>query len=148
MNRYTLRVVSWAGTVPWAKHYSGRVVGELDQRATIMRGGKWFDRDGNEYPERAEWDVYAHWTEAQNDRWAAGHYEDDGPNQFATEQEVIDAAVKRFTGEWETRWWEPEVPKAEPGDELYYDYIPFKPEEVDGVYGSLLAKIPEREETK
>lgn len=151
MNRYVLNISSWAGTVPWATHYHGTVVGESDPRISIMRDGKWFDAEGNEYPDRAEWNVYAHWTEAQNERWAANHYEDHGPTQFATEQDVMEAAIKRFTGEWETRWWEPDIPKTEPGDELYYGYVPMEDDDFRDFrgsdrYGTLLVKI--EEETK
>ena len=152
MGKYALRITSYMGLVPGAKHFTGRVEGEFPQSChggTRLNGaagplhGKTTCFEGHELPERVEWDVEAPWTEARYERWVAKHFEDDGPNQYTDEAELVMDAIGRFLGTLPSRWWEQKVPAHEPGSKLYlgdpaqfaYDVYP------DG-WGHVLAEIP------
>lgn len=152
MAAFVLHIMSYMGTVPWAKHYTGRVEGEHPESChggTRFNGqdGPLKDKttcfEGHELPERVEWSVEAPWTEGKYKRWAAKHFEGDGPNQYLDEADLVQDAIGRFTGTLPCSWWEQPVPAAEPGDELYLDYATSNPDHryPDGA-GHLLARIP------
>jgi hypothetical protein len=126
---YELRISSYAGIVPGARHYRGRVQGpsvkschgSKTYNAPAHRG-TWTCAEGHELPERDEWDVEAAWTEERFSRWDCRHFEGDGPGQFLSEAAVIEAARRRFLGLDPVRWWEhPGVVTGQPGDRLLHD---------------------------
>jgi hypothetical protein len=138
MTRYILHISSYAGIVPGAVHYQGRVEGEHPgscHGSTRFNApesrGKWTCEQNHEMPEQVKWSVEAAWTEGQYERRAAKHFEGAGPQQFASEQDVKDAAIARFTGAAPCQWWEEAVTAGEPGDTLYFGYIPSGQHEPD-----------------
>lgn len=142
MTDYELRISSWAGVVPGAKHFRGRVQGphpESCHGGTVFNApahrGRTTCEQGHELPERDEWDVEAAWAEARYERYMRAHFKGDGPDQFLSENAVITAAVRRFTGQDPARWWEPDVVTGLPGDRLLYD-------------GEVIAGIPAAAEAK
>jgi hypothetical protein len=132
MTRYILRVSSFAGTVPGATHFRGRVEGEL---ARSCHGGTHFNApehrgvttcdEGHLIPGRVSWEVEDRWSEERLDRLAAGGYKASGPAQFGDALAVIRAAISRFSGLWSVRRYldEDGVVTGEPGDELWYGQI-------------------------
>jgi hypothetical protein len=140
MTDYVLHISSYAGIVPGARHYRGRVEGPHPvpcHGGTVFNAprsrGKWTCTEGHELPVREEWDVEAAWTEERFNRWDYRHFEGAGPGQFLSEQAVIDAAVRRFSGQDPVQWWEhPGVVPGQPGDRLLYD-------------GEVIAEIPAAE---
>lgn len=157
MTDYILKIMSYGETVPGATHYQGRVEGPHPRSchgSTHFNApetpGKWTCDEGHEIPRQVEWNVDADWTRPRFDRYAARHFEGDGPGQFKSAAAVVDAAVRRFKGEIQpAKWLNPHIP-GQPGDRLFLDYIARKPEEEnaewgreDGIppYGSVLAEI-------
>ena len=137
MTQYILHVSSYAGIVPWAVHFKGRVEGP---RTESCHGGTIFnapDARGQTTCEQGhviedkqvKWDVEADWTEARHERWAAAHYNGDGPQQFLTEREVIDRAVVQFLDG--SAYPCEEVEPAQEGDELWFGHIDPEVGEVD-----------------
>jgi hypothetical protein len=144
--------------VPGSVHFYGRVEGphprschgSLTYNAPENRG-EYSCAEGHVIPGQVEWDVDADWTRERFNRYAARHFEGDGPGQFSTAAAVVEMAVRRFKSEVrQARWLNEHVP-GEPGDRLYLDFIARKPEEEDTEwgqqegtppYGSLLAEIP------
>lgn len=131
MTDYVLKISSFGGMVAGARHFRGRVEGPHPQschggtrfNAPEARG-KTICHEGHEIPKRVTWDVDAFWTEERHERWAAGHFEGDGPGQFLTEEDLIQAAISRFRWEREPLWFEEKYPRPEPGDRLYLRYLP------------------------
>lgn len=68
-----------------------------------------------------KWDVEAAWSRARHDRWAASHFEGDGPRQFDTQEDVIDRAMIQFLDGSENPC-EPVEP-AQEGDELWHGWV-------------------------
>lgn len=142
---YALEISSYEGFVAGASHYRGRVVGEHPKSChggTTLSGGKWMCSEGHELPKRVDWEVEAEWTEERYERYAALQFEGDGPGQFASEDEVIEAARRRFLGEAPARWWEEKPITGQPGDKLYLGYIATDLEYVDGKWGTVVAEVP------
>lgn len=128
MTDYELRITSYAGIVPGATHFRGHVAGPHPESChggthynAPEHRGKTTCEQGHELSGRDEWDVEAAWTQERYERYERAHYEGDGPDQFGTEEGVIDAARRRFTGEFPARWWEPDVVIGQPGDRLLFD---------------------------
>ncbi len=156
MSDYILHVMSYSGLVPGASHYRGRVEGEHPRschggshyNAPESRG-KTTCEQGHELPEQVEWRVEAAWTEGQYERWAAAGFEGPGYEQFKTEREVIDTAVKRFLGQLPCQWWEnPATTPGDPGDKLWAGWVS-RPQDQDLVeenWGTVLAEVPARVE--
>jgi hypothetical protein len=126
MAAYELHISSYGGLVAGAVHYRGRIQGESPRSCHGGKAfnhpdhrGKWTCEQGHELPERVEWDVEAPWTEQRYQRWAAGRFDGAGPQQYTDEAELVLDAIGRFLGTLPSRWWEEQVPPAEPGDELY-----------------------------
>lgn len=129
MTQYVLHVSSYAGIVPGARHYRGRVEGPypeschggMSYNAPEARG-KMICDEGHEIPQdRVAWDVEAEWTEERHERWAKAHFEGQSPQQFDTKEEVIDRAVIQFL-DGSSDPCEEVTPAAE-GDELWYGYV-------------------------
>jgi hypothetical protein len=127
---YRLRVSSYIGLVPWATHFTGRVRGEDAPlchgttehfNAPGHRGISTCD-EGHEILKPIEWDVEAAWTEARYERYSAAHFEGNGPNQFSTEQEVIDRAIVAFLDGQNGMWWAEIIEPAKQGDRLLDEY--------------------------
>lgn len=176
MTDYVLEVRSFAGIVPGARHFKGMVKGprpEPCHGGTITHHGasgplqgKTTCGAGHVMPEKTEWEVEATWDEARYDRYAAAHFEGDGPGQFTDERKLFEAARARFLGETGERgWWEPRHVPGEPGDRLYYQCLPgavlLLEEEKDEywlgvdrqrragglpVHGDLIAEVPQAED--
>jgi len=160
MADYFLRITSYAGLVPWAHHYRGRVQGERPQSChggTTYHGsdgplkGKTTCNAGHVLPPRVEWEVEAPWTTERVERWHASGFEGDAPNQFNDQRELIDVAIRRFKGELPCREFEDRIEPGKPGDKLYLGHIAFKDAEIyredddpDGMpaWGSVIAEIP------
>lgn len=130
MTQYILKISSWAGTVPGASHFYGRVEGPRPRPCCPgpehHSGGKVTCDQGHELPGRAEWDVEARWTPEQWDRYAAAGFDGEGPAAFRTKAAVQAAAVARFTGAIQPDpaiWWEHGVTPGRPGDELWYGWV-------------------------
>jgi len=152
---WILHISSWAGTVPGAVHYRGRVEGEHPRSChggTVFHGGgppelkgKTTCAEGHVLPEQVRWDVEAPWTEERHERWAAGGFEGAGPQQFASEQEVVTAAAGRFTGKLPVQAWEdPAVTLGQPGDRLWAGWIA-RPQDRDLTEkncGTVIAEVP------
>jgi hypothetical protein len=153
---YTLRIMSYSGTVPWAKHYTGRVEGEYP---TSCHGGTRFNGadgplkgkttcfEGHILPEKIEWAVEASWSEGKYERFAANHFDGDGPNQYLEESDLVRDAIQRFLGVYPQQWWEEQYPLPQPGDQLYLGHLATRSGErySDG-YGHMLAEIPPKAE--
>lgn len=131
MTQYILKISSFGGLVPGAKHFRGRVEGPYPQschggtRMGATKSGKTECSEGHVLPERAEWDVEAAWTEERYERYAAKRFEGDGPQAFLAQQDVIDRAIIQFldgSGD-DDRWWEGRVEPAAEGDELWYGWV-------------------------
>jgi hypothetical protein len=157
MADYVLHIVSWAGTVPGAVHYRGRIEGEHPRSChggTTYHGGgppelhgKTTCAQDHVLPERTEWRVEAPWTEARYERWAAAGFEGPGPEQFTSEQDVITAAAGRFLATLPARWWEGKAVPGQPGDKLWAAWVP-RPEDRDLVqenWGTVIAEVPDSE---
>lgn len=151
MRKFALRISSYEGLVPGARHWRGRVEGESERscHGSIRinppeHRGKTVCSEGHEIPDRISWDVEESWTEERYNRWADQSFEGDGPAQFKTQEQVVEAARKRFLGEWPSQWWEEPVPTPQSGDRLYLGYIPRDGDapEDDG-YGGLIAEVKE-----
>lgn len=149
MADFVLEISSFEDIVPGARHYRGRVKGESPRSCHGSMSyndpehrGAWSCSEGHELPERAEWDVEAAWTEERYERYAARQFEGDGPGQFSGEAEVIEAAVRRFTGQDPARWWEDAPVTGQPGDRLFCGFVPLDPADVDGCWGALIAEVP------
>jgi hypothetical protein len=134
VTQYILNVQSYVGIVAGATHYKGTVKGphpESCHGGTRFNGqagplhGKTTCFEGHELPGQVEWQVEARWTEARYERYAAAHFEGDGPSQFRDKQDVIDTAILRFLGDYQpAEWWEDKgVPVPEEGDELWYGWV-------------------------
>jgi hypothetical protein len=131
MTQYILEISSYAGIVPGARHYKGRVKGPHPQSCHggtqfgATKSGKMECMEGHVLPDRLEWDVEAAWTEERHERWAAKGFEGDGPQQFLSKKDVIDRAIIQFLdgAGGPDRWWEQDVPAAEEGDELWHGWI-------------------------
>lgn len=153
---YVLKISSYVGLAPGAKHFRGRVEGEHPESC---HGGTRFNApeargkttcfEGHEMAEKIEWDVQDFWTEGHYDRWRASHYELDGPSQFLDEDKLIEVAVTRFTGDHEPLDQDDErYPRPQPGDRLFLGTVPDEewrtkhPEDYDDHWGRLLAEIP------
>lgn len=131
MTDWYLRISSYAGVVPWAKHFRGRVVEEFTRcpkghgHTSRSHGKTTCVPCGTIIPDPREWDVEGFWSEAKYTRYANASFEGDGPAQFTDKAELIKVAVQRWTGETPDgyelydRWWE-DGPKApsQPGDRL------------------------------
>lgn len=149
--KWELHITSYGGIVPGAVHYYGEVYGEHPRSC---HGGSTFNHpdhrgktvcaEGHEIPEQVHWTVEAAWTEDRYNRYAAKHFEGDGPNTYYQEHELVRDAISRFLGELPTHWWEEDVPKAEPGDELYLGHVSIYVDDPspDG-WGHRLAVIPD-----
>lgn len=125
MTQYILHISSYDGLVPGACHYRGRVEGphpESCHGGTRYSGGKVTCFKGHELPERVEWDVEAAWSEARYERYAACHFEGDGPGQFISQKDVMDRAMVVFLDGC-SDWWAQKVDPAEQGDELWYGWV-------------------------
>lgn len=152
MADYVLEISNYTGTVPWATHFMGRVKGEHPKSChggtsynAPGHRGKTTCQEGHELPGRIEWDVEAAWTEERYERYAARHFEGDGPQQFKTEQEVIETATGRFLGALPCRWWEERVTVGQPGDKLYAGWIPVTADGqalVQENWGTVIAEVP------
>ena len=154
MADYILHVMSYAGTVPGAVHYRGRVEGEHPKSChggTTYHGGgpeelrgKTTCAQDHVLPEQVTWCVEAAWTEERYDRWAAREFESPGPQQFTSEQDVIDAAAGRFLGTLPCRRWEEQVTPGQPGDKLWAGWIA-RPQDRDLTeenWGTVIAEVP------
>ena len=155
MANYTLTVTTYVGnpTVPWASHFVGRVHGEnpgpchgnVTHYNAPGHRGKTTCEKGHELSKRTEWDVEAAWSKERYERYAASGFEGDGPNQFRTEQDVIDTAAARFLGKLPNQWWESGVAPGEPGDKLYAGWIPRTNGDRDLIqenWGTVIAEVP------
>lgn len=134
MTQYILTVSSYAGLVPWARHFKGRVEGPHPEpchgNSTIFNPpehrGKTVCAEGHELPKQVKWDVEAAWSEARHERYLAesakalreGLPGPDGPGQFDTEKAVVDRAIVQFLDGLE----HVNDPAVE-GDELWYGYV-------------------------
>ena len=107
MANYTLTVTTYVGnpTVPWVKplcrprpwREPRTVPRQRDALRTLpATGARQLVRKATSYAKRTEWDVEAAWSKERYERYAASGFEGDGPNQFRTEQDVIDTAAARF----------------------------------------------------
>ena len=127
MTQYILNISSYEGLVPGAVHYRGRVVGPYPTschggtRGGATASGKVECFEGHVLPDQVTWDVEADWSEERHDRWAAKHFEGDGPQQFLAEKDVIDRAIVQFLDGSEFPC--EEVKAADEGDELWYGWI-------------------------
>lgn len=149
---YTLRISSYAGLVPGAVHYRGRVEGEHPHSChggTTFHGadgplkGKTTCAEGHELPEQITWDVEAAWTEARYERYAAKHFEGNGPGQYTDEGDLIRDAIQRFLGAYPRQWWEDDYPAPQPGDRLYLGSLALLMDEPDpDGWGHQLAEVP------
>lgn len=155
MADFELHIRSYRGFAPGAVHFYGRVQGEYPQSChggTVYHGaegplqGKTTCSENHVLPGRVEWDVEAPWTRERYERYVAARFEGDGPNAFRAEQDVIDAAVRRFTGQVPHQRWEEDVTAGQPGDRLYLGYRALHPDDVDGKWGSVIAEIPAAQE--
>lgn len=148
--QYVLEVMSFAGVVPGARHFKGRVKGE---HPPSCHGGTMYSNlgktcmQGHPLAERTEWQVEAGWTEERYERWAAKHFEGDGPSQFLSKKDVIDRAMIVFLdGTDPAHWWAQKVEPAKDGDELWYGYIhpegfPYdESEDYSDGWGSMIAR--------
>ena len=158
MTDYILHISSFEGIVSGACHYRGRVEGPhpdschgaLHYNAPGHRGQSTCD-EGHVIPEQVTWTVEAAWTEEQYERWAARHFDGPGPEQFSSEQEVIDTAVARFLGQLPAREWEnPAVTPGGPGDRLWAGWVsrPQNQDLVEENWGTVLTEVPVREVTR
>jgi len=123
--QYVLKISSFAGIVPGARHYRGRVEGEYPESChggTRHYGGKTTCFEGHELPDRVTWDVEADWSEERLERWAAARFEGPSPQQFDTKEEVIDRAVVQFLDGFTSQGTVVNDP-ARDGDELWYGYV-------------------------
>lgn len=130
MTQYVLKILSYAGIVPGARHYKGVVEGPSPSschgKMTSRSGGPWTCEEGHELPKRVKWDVEQDWTPERHERYRAATHralEDDsrlpdGPGQFDSKQEVIDRAMVQFLDGLEGV-----NDPAEDGDELWYGYV-------------------------
>lgn len=154
MTDYVLKISSYRGISPGAKHWRGRVQGEYPESChggMITRNGEKRCDEGHLIPRRAEWPVEAVWTEARYERLAARHFDGDGPEQFLSYGNVIATATERFRGEHPHQWWEAEITPGQPGDRLFLGHVPMQDEDIDvddrdldgqPPYGTMLAEIP------
>jgi hypothetical protein len=159
MTDYVLKISSYAGLVAGARHYRGRVEGPHPKSChggTVFHGstGKTTCAEGHEIPKQVTWDVEEPWTEERYQRYAAEHFEGDGPSQFLTKRRVVEVAVLRFAGSAQRRWFEEEPVVGEAGDRLFYHWEPWQvlPESFTDeerahrdelpLPGDLLAEIP------
>lgn len=129
MTDYVLKVQSWGGMVPGAKHYRGRVEGPWPK--SCHGGTIWSDRgqtcaEGHSLPKRIEWDVDASWTAEHWNRYIALPFDsrEDGPGQFLDLKTLIDTAIGRFLGQLPVNGGEEEGEVGQPGDRLYYHWLP------------------------
>jgi hypothetical protein len=113
--------------------------------------GKYTCEQRHEIPQRVEWDVDAYWTSARYERWAAKQFDGDGPGQFLDELELLKVAVRRFSGHKgeADEWWAEKGVPGQPGDRLFYAYLPGMVDPVppwagEGMpeYGALLVEAP------
>jgi hypothetical protein len=153
MSGYFLEISSYGGLVAGARHYRGWVKGEYPKSChggTVFSGGKTTCAEGHELPERADWQVEEPWTEERYERFAAAHFEGDGPGQFLDQERLLEVAIGRFTGELPARWWEDKPAVGKPGDKLYLGSAVYR--DIDETHtpypggppwGSVLAEIPE-----
>jgi hypothetical protein len=122
MTQFILHISNYNGLVPGTWHFRGRVEGPHPQschggsryNAPEARG-KTVCEEGHELPEQVKWDVEAEWTEERRDRWAAGNFEGPSPQQFDTEEAVLDRAMIQFL--------DGSGGLCEEGDELWYGWI-------------------------
>lgn len=149
MTNYALRISTYAGTVPGATHYRGRVTGEHPKSChggQIYNGpvkGQWACDRGHALPSRAEWDVEASWTPERYERWADHDFEGPGPAQFSDEEDVLRTAAARFLGQLPQQWFEEAVPEPGPGDKLWHGHVSLSPEHIaDDGWGGVLAVKP------
>lgn len=125
MTQYVLEISSYAGIVPWAAHYRGRVKGphpESCHGGTRHSGGKVTCFEGHELPGRVEWEVEAQWTEQRFERYMAAGQPGSSPSQFTSKKDVMDCAILRFL-DGADGWWEQKVEPAAEGDELWYGWV-------------------------
>ena len=159
MTDYHLTISSFSGLLAVARHYRGRVTGpeaELCHGTTVHYntpdnpGRKTCD-EGHILSRRADWEVEESWTEPQYERWAAMHFEGDGPGQFLDQKRLIEVAIGRFKGELESHWWDEKALPGRPGDRLilgggHYGEPDENTPKPDGIHawGSVLAEIPRK----
>lgn len=150
--KYVLKITSFGGIVPGAYHFRGRVEGEFPRSChggtsynAPEHRGKTTCELGHEIPKQIEWDIEASWSEERYDRWAAGHYEDDGPSQFTDKDELIKTAIARFKNEFPHPWYEEDYPIPQKGDQLYIGWIPVglegENDMIEEDWGKLLVEI-------
>lgn len=128
MAQYILHISSFGGLVPGASHYRGRVEGPHPESCHGGRvynapghRGKTICDQGHELPGQVRWDVEAAWSQEHHDRWAAVHFEGDGPQQFTSEKDVIDRAMIQFLDGSDGLC--EKVDPAQEGDELWYGFV-------------------------
>lgn len=129
MTDYVLEVRSFSGIVPGARNFRGTVKGphpESCHGGTTFHGstGRTTCAEDHDIPPRTEWQVEAAWTEERYERYAARHFEGDGPAQFLDEKSLAEAARKRFLGEAPRQEWDEHYTPGEPGDRLYWEVLP------------------------
>lgn len=131
MTDYVLKISSYRGIVPGATHLRGRVEepypeschGGMSYNASSARG-EYSCAKGHIIPRRIEWDVEEPWTEKEIRRFSARKFEADGPGQFASRRHLINVAIGRFCGYYLPRWFEEKPVIGQPGDRLYYHWLP------------------------
>jgi hypothetical protein len=152
MTDYVLHVSCYAGLVPGARHFRGRVEGPSPESC---HGGTMFSNLGHTcelghpLPGRVSWEVEAAWSEERYERWAARNFEGDHqPGQFASEQDVINTARARFTGELPARWWEDTPVTGQPGDRLWAGWVAREQDKAmtEENWGTVIAEIPAGEQ--
>lgn len=137
---YELHISNWRGIAIGASHFHGRVSGQHDPRGRLLSKGCWYDEAGNTLPPYHEWTVEARWSEERYERWADAGFEGEGPTQFSSEADVIEAALFRFLSDEPQPWFEAAVPPVMPGSRLFWGHRPVGDEEIpEEGYGSLLA---------
>lgn len=125
MTQYILHVTSFSGLVPGARHFRGRVEGPhpgpCHGNRTHHNGTTVTCDEGHVLPKQVRWDVEAAWSQERHDRWAAAHFEGDGPQQFTSKKDVIDRAMIQFLDGSDDPC--EKVEPAEEGDELWFGYV-------------------------
>jgi hypothetical protein len=121
--------------VPWSVHTKGVVRGPHpgpchgNIHFNADGTGRYTCSEGHVIPKQIEWQVEEPWSEERFERWADKDFEGDGPSQFRSEGEMVQAAIARFMGWLPTLSHEHEIPPREPGDRLFLGYKPYRPDE-------------------